>query len=140
MSKTFQEWKREQDEAGLWSEYEFTFPIRVKPAVRMTQRSKWVNEQAIEYRENKEILRGMIVEKMNENGWPKIPERTPFYVMVIYRVTNRLHNHDIDNVMKSIMDACKGAVYPDDRWCDSLEIERYGGKENTVKILIGTRV
>lgn len=86
----------------------FTVPGRPIAAVRMTQKSKWVNESAQRYLSYKDSV-----------GWcargvkPKIIEGPVFVRMIFYLTSGR--RGDIDNFQKSIMDGMNKICYKDDR-------------------------
>ena len=111
--------------------YRFTIEGHVVPYVRMTQRSKFVDKRAQQYLSWQEEARWQIRAQMQRNGWEMIPERTPFRVRCYF--VPYQHRSDLDNLVKSAMDAAQGVVYPDDRWCDEIVAARAtGGPERAV--------
>jgi Holliday junction resolvase RusA-like endonuclease len=103
-------------------EYEFFLPGRFKPYVRMTQRSKWVDPQAIEYLASKRQLQWQMREQMREQNWEMIPRGIPLGVMI--GICPVLHNMDLDNQVKALLDAAQGVVFEDDRWVDLIAAVR----------------
>ena len=100
----------------------------VKPYVRMTQRSKFVNPQAKEYLASKAALQLQIKAAMMEHGYQMLPGQTPLWVCIDVTVpTSQGHRADVDNICKSLMDACNGILWPDDRWVDDVGIKRTFG-------------
>jgi crossover junction endodeoxyribonuclease RusA len=112
--------------------YTFIIKGRFKPYVRMTQRGKWVKPEAQEYLASKAALAWEIVEQMNARQWGMLPGQTPLWVEI--RIAPALHNRDLDNEAKAVLDAMNGIVFPDDRWVDVLSAARgsNGGKEVTI--------
>ena len=78
-------------------------PARIKPYVRMTQRSKWTDPQAQEYLAEREALQISIKAQMAANGWEMLPASTPLCIKIWLGAC--LHNRDIDNEEKAILDA-----------------------------------
>lgn len=95
---------------------QFTYPDKIKPYVRMTQRGKWVDPQAREYMASKTRLALTLKQEMNISGYVPIPSKVPFVVSLTYQAPN-VYQFDLDNVLKAVMDAAQGVVFPDDRWC-----------------------
>ena len=102
--------------------FRLTFPI--KAAVRMTQRGKFSSPQAREYLANRDLIRLTLINQMTVNGFEMLPARTPLKLTVDMTVTKNLHTKDFDNLIKSLGDAMKGVVYPDDRWIDRCFFDR----------------
>jgi len=102
---------------------------KVKPYVRMTQRSKWANPQAQEYLASQHAIRLQLRHQMAANGWEMLPARTPLDVRMVFTVPNRLHCADLDNQVKALADSAQGIVFKDDRWVDKLSAERRKGDE-----------
>ena len=107
--------------AGL-APYKLTSPV--VPYVRMTQRSKWVDPQAIRYLEAKHALaQEMLVARVNAKA--KLVDREPFRVAMVFGEVR--HNCDLDNQAKAVLDAGNGILWEDDRWCDAVHgIRRTG--------------
>lgn len=114
--------------------------IFIKPYVRMTKRGKWVKPQAKEYLASKSNLQWKIKEQMQEHGYHMMPEQEPLYASaIVYVHTSQGHRADLDNILKAILDACNGIVYPDDRWIDSININREIGDEEHLSLLVGVK-
>lgn len=104
---------------------------RIKPYVRMTQKSKYTNPQAKEYLASKKNLQTKFREFMNLHDILMIEKGIPLRVHIIVGVlTSQGHSADVDNILKAIMDACNKIVFEDDRWVDEAWIiRRIGEKE-----------
>ena len=102
--------------------------LPVMPYVRMTQKGKWSSPRAQEYLANRSCLEFGIKRALSEGGHYMLPAQTPLWIAIIY-VAPREQGHrcDTDNLLKAVLDACNGIVYPDDRWIDSISIRRYFG-------------
>jgi hypothetical protein len=85
------------------------------PAVRMTSRGKWVDPDAQRYLDNKAALSWEYKNIMNKNGWVILPPRQPLYIRWMVSRSGPLFKCDWDNLCKSLCDAAKGIVFPDDR-------------------------
>jgi crossover junction endodeoxyribonuclease RusA len=111
--------------------------ITIKPYVRMTQRGKYVNKQAQQYLASKGRLSARIREQMNLQGKDMMPAGTPLKVVIrLYAPTNPGHKADLDNQVKAILDACNKTAFPDDRWVDQIDAERFIGKECRLRLMI----
>lgn len=113
--------------------YEFVLPGRFKPYVRMTQRSKWVDPQAVEYLASKEHLQWQLQVQMREHGGELIPRRIPLGVLIF--ISPALHNMDLDNQEKALLDAAQGIVFEDDRWVDLVVVLRCSRGEDRCYLL-----
>ena len=116
----------------------FIIEGKIKPAVRMTQRGKWVDPQAQEYLASKSAIQWQLKNQMALNGWTMLPEKTPLTVKMLFTVSKRLHVCDLDNLVKNCMDSAQGIVFKDDRWIDALTAERYLGPAYLTILEIGT--
>jgi len=88
---------------------EFVVPGRPVPAVRMTQRSKWVDPQAQRYLEYKEFagwIAKQAVKQKPING--QVAAKFRFYLKPKGR------NPDLSNLIKAIEDALNKIVWKDD--------------------------
>jgi len=111
--------------------------ITVKPYVRMTRYSKHVNKEALEYLASKGVLSSRIREQMNLQGKDKMPAKTPLKVVIrLYAPTSPGHGADLDNQVKAILDACNKEAFPDDRWVDQIDAQRFIGKECRLRLII----
>jgi len=102
---------------------EFRITGRIIPYVRMTQRSKFTDPDAIAYLASQEAIRWQLKQQMAEHGWEMLPKGVPLFVSVLFAVTSRLHGDDLDNKKKAVLDAMQSLVYKNDCWVD-------GGDEN----------
>ena len=67
------------------------------------------------------------------------PPRMPLAVDISVTVPQSVgHRCDLDNLLKAILDAGRGILYADDRWIDSIVIDRRIGKDWITKIHIRT--
>jgi crossover junction endodeoxyribonuclease RusA len=116
--------------------YTFTIEGRFKPYVRMTQRGKWVKSEAREYLASKDRIGYDIAEQMRRRGQEMLPGQTPLWVEI--RISPALHNRDLDNEVKALLDAMQSVVFPDDRWVDVLTASR-GARDNRelTKVTVG---
>ena len=106
----------------------------IVPYVRMTQRSKYT-DRAQRYLASQVALAYSLKSSMAINEFDMIPGQTPFSVEIICSHTAG-YRADIDNIEKAVMDAAKGILYPDDRWCDDAHIVRQGRKTNGMRIVV----
>jgi Holliday junction resolvase RusA-like endonuclease len=97
-------------------------PGEIKPYVRMTQRSRYSEPQAIEYIASRNRLRDDMRTLMLANRWQMIPRGVPMEVGIIIGWCR--HNQDLDNIVKAVLDAANGVIYEDDCWIDSIEAAR----------------
>jgi len=101
----------------------FELTGKIKPYVRMTQRGKFVRTrngkltQAAEYLDSKTALQWQFKAQMMGHE-PFGREPLCVSITVFYR--GGYHNHDLDNVIKALLDAMNGIVYADDRWIDAV--------------------
>lgn len=107
----------------------FTVPGRPVPAVRMTQRSKWVNKQAIRYLEYKDRVKLFAIA-----SGVKPKEGEILVSMVFYFKDHKLP--DIDNLAKAILDSLNGIAYQDDRQVNIIWARRMFSKDERVEIEI----
>ncbi len=107
--------------------------FRVHPYVRMTQRGKYVDREAIEYRGLKDALAHSLRAEMRECGYEMFGRR-PLRVHIWLTTERGLHRCDVDNLEKAILDACKGIVFEDDRWIDDLHITRELGDTELIEL------
>ena len=108
---------------------EFVVPGRPVPAVRMTQRGKWVRPEAQRYLEYKQFI-----------GWV-----AKTYVREILTGEVRLHVEayvdkgrpgDLDNIIKSIQDGLNGIAWKDDCQVVEIHAKRHKGVPERVEVAI----
>ncbi len=109
--------------------YTFTIEGRIKPYVRMTQRSKWANPQAQEYLCSQDAIRVQLRQQMVENGWEMLDGQTPLSVSLVFTFPGGWHNMDLSNLIKACEDSANNLVWPDDRWIDNLHAARKAGDD-----------
>jgi len=111
--------------------------VRIKPYVRMTQRSKWVNKQAQQYLNSKNTLMTLIRNQMQQKDYEMLPAQTPLSVAItVHTHTSQGHRADLDNIVKAILDACQGIAFKDDRWIDYIEATRKIGEVERLQLLV----
>ena len=93
----------------------------VVPYTRMTQRSKWT-DSAQRYLASQQALALQMRAQMAERGWTMYPARLPLRLRVVFGWT--VHTHDLSNLLKAVEDAANKIVWADDRWIDSITVER----------------
>lgn len=101
------------------------------PYFRMTQRTKYF-KNAQKYLSNHTALRKRLAEVLEEqniqpmfNGY-YFPDNMRFQlVMVVNQATTNSHKCDLDNLVKSVLDAAQGLIFKNDRFCDSIYVQRY---------------
>lgn len=101
----------------------FIIEGKVKPAVRMTQRTKWTDPNAAEYLACKVGIGIQLKAQMARAGWDMLPKQTPLAVR-IELLSPVGHIADLDNYVKCLCDSAQGIVFHDDRWVDALTAER----------------
>lgn len=117
-----------------------TLPIDVMPYVRMTQKGKW-KPQAQKYLASQGQLR-LLLQNQMQHGLQPIPDKTPFYLRVVFYEPVIRHNRDVDNMVKAVLDAAQGICFVNDMWCD----DEHGRREtapdgkHSVYIEIGERL
>ena len=102
----------------------FIIKRKIKPAVRMTQRGKYVSKAAQEYLACKAVIGWQLKEQMQQFGWVMLPTQTALVVSIIFWIPRRMHCCDIDNQAKAVLDSAQGIVFKDDRWVDVLYVYR----------------
>lgn len=95
---------------------EMTYSQRIVPYVRMTQRSKYVDPQAIAYGISLQNLRNAIWEEVVTQRATPIPDRTPFEICVEW-AGPKAFKFDIDNMLKAVLDAAQSVMFRSDLWC-----------------------
>lgn len=111
--------------------------IIIKPYVRMTRRGKYVSKQAQEYLASKDRLSIAIWQQMQYMDQQIMPGQKPLKVIIrLYAPTAPGHRCDLDNQIKAILDACNNVAFPDDRWVDQIDAQRYIGKESRLMLII----
>ncbi len=104
---------------GLGHLIAFTVPGRPVPAVRMTQRGKWVKENAKRYLAYKDSV-GWSAKAVH---WGLI--RGLVRVEIHLYLTNDKPIGDVDNYAKAILDGLNGVVWVDDTQVAQLHVYRH---------------
>lgn len=99
--------------------------LEVPPAVRMTQKSIFMDERAQAYLAWKESAGLVFANSMAQMGLEMAPARTPLQVHVYIGMPKLDHRCDADNQLKAILDAANKIVFKDDSWVDISHVERY---------------
>lgn len=115
----------------------FKYHGKVKPYVRMTQRSKHVNKQALEYLASQQEIRLRLREYMNLTGTEMFPDKTPLEAVITLSVPERLHTCDSDNLIKAILDAAQGVAFHNDMWIDKITFKRTLGAAHVFYLHLG---
>lgn len=105
---------------------------KIKPYVRMTQGDQW-KDQAQEYFASQAALGWQMREQME--GRAMLPGGTPL-VLYLHLVETQVHNHDLDNTVKAVLDAAKGIAIQDDRWVDKITVSRVRGDTPRASIIL----
>lgn len=98
----------------------FMIAGRIKPYVRTTRKKKYVDPQWKQYEASRSSIRWQLAQQMNAFNIPMFPPKTPLSVSLSY-FTRSIWNHDIDNVLKAILDACQDVLFPDDRYIQQVK-------------------
>jgi len=115
--------------------------IRIKPAVRMTQRGKFVSRQAQQYLNSKNALMTLIRNQMQWQNAEMYPKGIPLIViMQIWTHTSQGNKADLDNILKAVMDACNGVIFEDDRWIDEFHVVRHIGMQERLIMIVTEKI
>ena len=98
----------------------------------MTQRSKFVNEQAQEYLASKMMLGYQLRQQMDGN--PMYPKGLPLSVIGKIVSSRGFGNCDLDNQIKALLDSAQQIVYDNDRQIDDIHFRRVQGEANTTTL------
>jgi len=112
----------------------FILTSKIKPYVRMTRRGKFSSTSAQEYLASQENLKWQFQQQMVENSW-QIFDKIPLAIELSVSA-KKVHSHDLDNVLKAVLDAANKIVYTDDRWIDEMRIRRYKADEHKAILLV----
>ena len=107
---------------------------KIKPYVRMTQRSKWVNPQALEYLASKDAIRIQARSQMADEVM--LPAKTPLYA-VITICQPGIYRSDLDNIVKAIFDGLQGEAFKDDRYIVAIIASKKKTTEYQTTVIIG---
>lgn len=118
-------------------EYTFELTGRFKPYVRMTQKSKFADPEAKAYLASKDALGFQMLQQMVASGWELIPRGIPLGVLIVIQPV--LHNRDLDNEIKAVLDAAQGVVFEDDRWVDVILSGRHCKGEHMVDFFVAEK-
>jgi Holliday junction resolvase RusA-like endonuclease len=107
----------------------FVLVGKFKPAVRMTQRSKYADPQAREYLASKTQLGYQLRQQMD--GAQMFPRGVPLSLIIKISSTRGYNNSDLSNQLKALEDSANQIVYADDCWVDEIYARRNRGDTNT---------
>lgn len=114
---------------------QFEIKSEIVPKVRMTQRSKFVDPRAQEYLVSKAAIQYELKNQMAYRNLDLFPDKTPLSaVMIFYRP--KMHLCDLDNLIKSVLDAAQGVLFKDDRWVDLIIARRYVDSEHFATLAV----
>jgi len=71
---------------------------------------------------SKEAIRAQLVAQMDYRGWGRLPAKTPLLVSMHIAPIHR--DYYIDDLIRAILDAMTGIVFPDARWIDELSVKQ----------------
>lgn len=114
----------------------FTIAGKIKPYVRMTQRGKWVKDEAQEYLSSKSSIGLQLRRQMAECELEMLPAQTPLYVKLFIEQPNNLHRSDLDNLIKAVLDAAQGIIFHNDCWIDWIEASRHIGNDYLARLIV----
>lgn len=106
----------------------FVIEGRPVPAVRMTQRGKWVRLSAKRYLAYREVV-----------GWTaklRFPQPWTCPVGVFIAVHTRTFRGDLDNIVKSVLDGLNGVAWKDDAQVVEIRARRYSDTRERVEVVI----
>ncbi len=108
-------------------QYTFVYREKIKPYVRMTQKSKYKDPQALQYQTSQEAIGWSLKSQMTHNSYDTLPKKTPLMLAVWFSFPpkSNLHKADLGNLIKAVEDAAQGIVYPNDSWVDAHLSGRY---------------
>lgn len=109
-------------------EIAFTVPGRPVPAVRMTQRGKYVKLAARRYLTYKETVGWIAKREVNQ------PTKEAVTINIRAYMYGRVA--DVDNLAKAIMDGCNKIVWDDDRQVEKLIIERFECEKHSERVVV----
>jgi len=104
----------------------------IQPYVRMTQRSKFVDQAAMHYIHNQRVIKFYMQQQLPANNFT-IYESTPLGCDLSFNLT-QIHKADLDNLIKAALDAGTGIIYTSDAWIDSISARRR--LSNTPKMIM----
>jgi len=91
---------------------------RIKPYVRMTQKSKYVDRAAMTYMASQAHM-GHVFKQFHTE---RIDKGKPIRLAIEFNFTN--HRCDLSNLLKAVEDAANKILWDDDRWIDELTVRR----------------
>ena len=114
----------------------YRVPGKIKPYVRMTQRSKYVNKQAQEYLQWKTVYGWDIKTIRLKNDWHMIPGHVMIFLNLSYFIPKKRNpNFDLSNVLKGVEDALQGILFENDRQVEGFTAFRHWEAEKYLSVL-----
>lgn len=99
------------------------FLVDLFPAVRTTQRQKWVDPAYQKYSNAKQQIRAATVDAMNRQGIEQF-DREPLRLALFINVPKAMHRRDLSNILKGVEDSAQHVAFPNDAWVDVLTAAR----------------
>lgn len=133
----------------LFEKVEFSYEGQIRPYTRMTQASQHANRSAIAYLKSRNELRDWLAWEcllmirggaesydyttISKKGETRIetsinvliPPKTSLGLSVSFINHERGNACDLDNLVKTVMDASNRIVFADDRYVDTIIADRY---------------
>lgn len=97
-------------------------PFLPVPYVRMTQKGKFVRENAKRYLASKAAIAWEM--KIGLGDREPFAKGVPLKVRIIFECQVVDHHKDCDNLIKATLDAANGIIWADDRWVDEIHARR----------------
>jgi crossover junction endodeoxyribonuclease RusA len=113
----------------------FTIKGKIQPYTRMTQRGKFVRNDAQLYLTSQAAMQSQFREQMLSRGYEML-DRVPLRLVVGIMVPGALHRCDLSNQIKAIEDALQGIAFGNDCWVDSIDASRGMGDEYLATVLV----
>ena len=110
--------------------YFFIADFIILPYVRMTQRTKFYPVASRYLKNHTDLRLRMIPELERQHRSPLLnglymPDDFPFQLVMLVNFMSDKHNCDLDNLVKSVLDASAGLIFKNDRFCDGVYARRY---------------
>lgn len=97
----------------------------VYPYVRMTRRSKYVEQRALAYQAWMARFRTALHELLMFRKLERLMVKKPMWIKITILEQKKVrHNRDLDNCVKAVIDACQGVLFHNDFWFDEITARR----------------
>lgn len=90
----------------------FIIPGRIVPAVRTTQKQKFVDPRYKKYHQYKQYIGYIASQEIKKNNFVCIEKKPIYFKAITYLATK--HRIDVDNILKSLFDGLNKIVWKDD--------------------------